>query len=42
LCPILFVPTRDWEGHAQLMLPSRLWRIEVRYLCTHVRPENSD
>ena len=29
--------------HAQLApLPSRLWRIEVRYLCAHVRPVNSD
>ena len=27
--------------HAQLALPSRLWRIEVRYLCAHVRPVNS-
>jgi hypothetical protein len=23
---------RDREGHAQLALPSRLWRIEVRYM----------
>ena len=28
--------------HAQLALPSRLWRIEVRYLCPHVRPVNYD
>ena len=28
--------------HAQLALPSRLWRIEVRYLCAHVRPVNYD
>ena len=28
--------------HAQLALPSRLWRIEVRFLCAHVRPVNSD
>jgi hypothetical protein len=28
--------------HAQLALPSRLWRIEVRYLYAHVCPVNSD
>jgi hypothetical protein len=29
--------------YAQLALPSRLWRIEVRYLCAHVpiQPEST-